>query len=169
MNVSRASSRNRSVYPASPKQTWWSHPYHGWPSSPITQEDRSHDGRDFGKRWGSHSSFKVSSIDRSGYPIFTINHFNSPVTYSSEGFLEHNLDVLNPDFVSLLHGTSFRSSNAADGVGSVNPFLKGLFSGKPIATQAHLKDEGTVVSAQQAYACSIHTSRRHRQTHPNGL
>ena len=30
------------------------------------------------------------------------NHFNGPVTYSSEGFLVRNLDALNPDFVSLL-------------------------------------------------------------------
>ena len=119
------------------------------------QARRSHKKTDhtmveaFGKRWGNHSSFKVGPIDRSGYPTFTVNHFNGPVTYSSEGFLERNLDALNPDFVSLLRGASFGSSDAADGVGSVNPFIKGLFSGKAIATQAHPKDEDTIVSAQQ--------------------
>jgi hypothetical protein len=60
----------------------------------------------FGKRWANHSSFKVGSVDRSGFPTFTINHFNGPVTYSSEGFLERNLDALNPDFVSLLRGST---------------------------------------------------------------
>ncbi|KAH0835020.1 hypothetical protein J3R83DRAFT_10755, partial [Lanmaoa asiatica] len=47
----------------------------------------------FGKHWGNHSSFQVSAIDRSGCRTFTVNHFNSPVTYSSEGFLEHNLNL----------------------------------------------------------------------------
>jgi chitin synthase len=56
----------------------------------------------FGKRWGNHSSFKVGSVHRSGFPTFTINHFNGPVTYSAEGFLNRNLDSLSPDFVSLL-------------------------------------------------------------------
>ncbi len=60
----------------------------------------------FGKRWGNHSSFKVGGMDRSGFPTFTVNHFNGPVTYSSEGFLEKNQDALNPDFVSLLRGTN---------------------------------------------------------------
>ncbi|KAF8119490.1 P-loop containing nucleoside triphosphate hydrolase protein [Boletus edulis] len=46
----------------------------------------------FGKRWGNHSSFKVGPVDRSGSPAFT-------------GFLERNLDSLNPDFVSLLRGS----------------------------------------------------------------
>ncbi len=30
----------------------------------------------FGKRWGNHSSFKVGGMDRSGFPTFTVNHFN---------------------------------------------------------------------------------------------
>ncbi|KAG8216178.1 P-loop containing nucleoside triphosphate hydrolase protein [Butyriboletus roseoflavus] len=111
------------------------------------QARRSHKKTDhtmveaFGKRWGNHSSFKVGAIDRSGYPTFTVNHFNGPVTYSSDGFLDRNLDSLNPDFVSLLRGSSR--------VGSINPFVKGIFSGKAIATQAHPKNEDTIVSAQQ--------------------
>jgi chitin synthase len=60
----------------------------------------------FGKRWGNHSSFKVGSVHRSGFPTFTINHFNGPVTYSAEGFLNRNLDSLSPDFVSLLRGNT---------------------------------------------------------------
>ncbi|KAJ7223811.1 chitin synthase-domain-containing protein [Mycena rebaudengoi] len=76
------------------------------------------------KRWGSHSSFKSNgALDRSGFPAFTILHFNGPVTYSPEGFLACNLDALNPDF--------------------------GLFSGRVIATTAHPRNEDTIVAAQQ--------------------
>ena len=119
------------------------------------QARRSHKKTDhsmveaFGKRWGNHSSFKVGVIDRSGYPTFTVNHFNGTVTYSSEGFLERNLDSLNPDFVSLLRGSVAGVADGAEGVGSINPFVKGIFSGKAIATQAHPRNEDTIVSAQQ--------------------
>ncbi|KAL4258503.1 TRAFAC class myosin-kinesin ATPase superfamily protein [Pleurotus pulmonarius] len=99
----------------------------------------------FGKRWGNHSLFKTGAMDRSGFPTFTVHHFNGPVTYSSEDFLERNLDSLNPDFVSLLRGTT----DGADGSGSNNPFIKGLFSAKAIATQAHPRNEETIVAAQQ--------------------
>jgi len=135
------------------------------------QARRSHKKTDhtmieaFGKRWGNHSSFKLGAMDRSGYATFTVNHFNGPVTYSSEGFLERNLDALNPDFVALLRGTSASASasapasaagaglgtgtDAMEGAGSINPFVKGLFLGKAIATQAHPKSEDTIVAAQQ--------------------
>ncbi|KAF8546244.1 P-loop containing nucleoside triphosphate hydrolase protein [Imleria badia] len=76
----------------------------------------------FGKHWGNHSSFKVGVIDRSGHPTFTVNHFNGPVTYSSEGFLERNLDSLNPDFISLLHGSMLGTTDGTEGAGSINPF-----------------------------------------------
>ncbi|KAG1744846.1 glycosyltransferase family 2 protein [Suillus lakei] len=119
------------------------------------QARRSHKKTDhsmveaFGKRWGNHSSFKVGAIDRSGFPTFTVNHFNGPVAYSAEGFLDRNLDALNPDFVSLLRGSASGVSDGAEGAGSMNPFVKGLFSGKAIATQAHPKNEDTIVAAQQ--------------------
>jgi chitin synthase len=41
----------------------------------------------FGKRWGNHS-FKVGSVDRPGFPTFTVNHFNGPAAYSAKGFLD---------------------------------------------------------------------------------
>lgn len=100
----------------------------------------------FQKRWGNHSSFKAGGTDRTGFPTFTVNHFNGPVTYSSDNFIERNLDALNPDFVSLLRGN-------ADGIeypGSSNPFVKGLFSEEAIATQAHPRNEDTIVAATQA-------------------
>ncbi|KAF8218382.1 glycosyltransferase family 2 protein [Mycena galopus ATCC 62051] len=104
----------------------------------------------FAKRWGNHSSFKTSGLEHlakggvaDAAPTFTISHYNGPVTYSSEGLLARNLDALNPDFVSLLRGESDASG------GSVNPFVKGLFSARAIATQAHPRNEDTIVAAQQ--------------------
>ncbi|KAG6371380.1 P-loop containing nucleoside triphosphate hydrolase protein [Boletus reticuloceps] len=94
----------------------------------------------FGKRWGNHSSFNVRLGDRLGFPMFTINHSNGPMSYASEGFLERNLGSLNPDFVSLLSGSLAGALDGAEGLGSANPFVKGLFSAKDIATQAHPKN-----------------------------
>ncbi|KAH9924910.1 uncharacterized protein B0H18DRAFT_872558, partial [Fomitopsis serialis] len=99
----------------------------------------------FTKWWGNHSSFKAGSIDRTGFPTFTVNHFTGPVTYSSENFLECNLEALNPDFVSLLRGTSTSEGPSADGSGSSNPFVRSLYSGKAITTQAHPCDADNVV------------------------
>ncbi|KAF5344589.1 hypothetical protein D9758_013900 [Tetrapyrgos nigripes] len=98
----------------------------------------------FQKRWGNHSSFKAGSVDRSGFPTFTVSHFNGAVTYSSENFLERNLDEISSDFVSLLRGTE-----GVEHSGSINPFVKGLFSGKQIATSVHPRNQDTIVSAQQ--------------------
>lgn len=106
----------------------------------------------FGKRWGNHSSFKIGGMDRSGFPTFTVNHFNGPVTYSSEGFLDKNLEAINPDFVSLLRGANANDTSTGlgtEGTGSVNPFIRSLFSGKAIATQVHPRNEDTIVAAQQ--------------------
>jgi hypothetical protein len=66
---------------------------------------------------GIKDSFKVGDINHSGYPTFTINHFNGPVTYSSKDFLSHNLDSLDPDFVSLLCGSIVGAADAAEGAG----------------------------------------------------
>lgn len=113
----------------------------------------------FTKRWGNHSSFKSGGMDRSGFPSFTVNHFNGPVTYSSENFLERNLDALNPDFVSLLRG-----ADNGETTGSINPFVKGLFSAKAIATQAHPRDEDTIVAAQQPVKPMRAPSTRRKNT-----
>ncbi|PCH37422.1 glycosyltransferase family 2 protein [Wolfiporia cocos MD-104 SS10] len=119
----------------------------------------------FSKRWGNHSSFKAGAIDRSGCPTFTVNHFSGPVTYSSENFLERNLDALNPDFVSLLRGNSTSPDVPAnDGTGSTNPFIRELYSAKAIATQAHPRDEETIVSAQQPVKPMRAPSTRRKNT-----
>ena len=114
----------------------------------------------FAKRWGNHSSFKSGAADRSGFPTFTISHYNGAVTYSAEGFLDRNLDAINPDFVSLLRG----AADGLEGTGSINPFVKGLFSAKAIATQAHPRDEDTIVAAQQAVKPMRAPSTRRKNT-----
>ncbi|KAI6139949.1 P-loop containing nucleoside triphosphate hydrolase protein, partial [Pisolithus tinctorius] len=135
------------------------------------QAHRSHKKTDhtmveaFAKRWGNHSSFKLGGgLDRSGFPPFTVCHFNGPVTYSSEAFLERNLDALNPDFVALLRRTTTGAGlgDGAEGAGSINPFIKGLFSGKAIATQAHPKSEDMIVAAQQPVK-PMHAPSTHRE------
>ncbi|KAF8121277.1 P-loop containing nucleoside triphosphate hydrolase protein [Boletus edulis] len=144
------------------------------------QARRSHKKTDltmveaFGKRWGNHSSFKVGPVDRSGSPAFTVNHFNGPVSYSSEGFLERNLDSLNPDFVSLLRG-SLAGAWAGQSIGipaftvnhfngpvsyssegfldSLNPdfvsLLRGSLAGVVPSPPKHIPRTRTIVSAQQ--------------------
>ena len=105
----------------------------------------------FGKCWGNHSSFKVGLMDQSGYSTFAVRHFNGPVTYSSENVLKCNLNTLNPNFISLLHGSNSGATDTvgAEESGSINPFVKGLFSAKAIVMQAHLRNEDTIVTAQQ--------------------
>jgi chitin synthase len=38
----------------------------------------------FAERWGNHTSYKAGGMDHAGFPTFTINHYNGPVSYSSE-------------------------------------------------------------------------------------
>ncbi|KAG8923717.1 hypothetical protein FRC02_010963 [Tulasnella sp. 418] len=111
----------------------------------------------FGKRWGNHSSFKIGSMDRSGFPTFTISHYNGPVTYSSESFLDKNADQIPGDFISLLRGSGGMDDDDAvagppglsgETTGSNNPFVRGLFAN--VNTQAHPRHEDTIVSAQQS-------------------
>ncbi|KAI0725977.1 glycosyltransferase family 2 protein [Fomitopsis betulina] len=103
----------------------------------------------FTRRWGNHSSFKAGSLDSSGFPTFTVNHFTGPVAYSTENFLECNLEALNPDFVSLLRGPISGEGPPADGSGSSNQFIRSLYSNQAITAQAHPRNEETIVAAQQ--------------------
>ena len=80
--------------------------------------------------------------------------------YSAEGFLDRNLDAINPDFVSLLRG----AADGLEGTGSINPFVKGLFSAKAIATQAHPRNEDTIVAAQQEVKPMRAPSTRRKNT-----
>lgn len=101
-----------------------------------------------GKRWNNHASFSSGGQDRSGFPTFTVNHYNGPVTYSAESFLEKNADAINPDFVSLLRGNPDAITDNDD-TGSSNAFIRGLFASNAIATQVHPRDQEVIVAAQQ--------------------
>ncbi|KAI6017741.1 P-loop containing nucleoside triphosphate hydrolase protein [Pisolithus microcarpus] len=82
----------------------------------------------FTKRLGNHSSFELGGgLDRLGFLTFTICLFNGPVTYSSEVFLERNLDALNSDFMALLRGMAVGTgvADGGEGAGSINPFVQG--------------------------------------------
>ncbi|KAF8416231.1 P-loop containing nucleoside triphosphate hydrolase protein [Boletus edulis BED1] len=84
------------------------------------------------------------------YQTEGISRFIPSVPYfDNADFLERTLDFLNPDSISLLRGSLAGASDGAEGVGPANPFVKGLFSAKAIATQVHPKNEDTIVSAQQ--------------------
>lgn len=116
----------------------------------------------FGKRWANHSSFKAGGTDRTGFPTFTINHYNGAVTYSSESWLDKNHDALNPDFVSLLRGSNIAA--ASEQQGSNNPFIQGLFSAQAIATEAHPRNQETIVAAKQPVKPMRAPSTKRKQT-----
>ncbi|SJX63440.1 probable Chs8-Chitin Synthase 8 [Sporisorium reilianum f. sp. reilianum] len=108
----------------------------------------------FGKRWGNHPSFKVGPADRSGFSSFTISHYNSAVTYTSENLLEKNSEVVSPDFVSLLRGNQQEPGKLGCdptlSPGSTIPFIRGIFNTKVLKTQSHPKNDHTIVAAQQS-------------------
>jgi chitin synthase len=116
----------------------------------------------FSKRWANHSAYKTGGTDRSGFPTFTVSHYNGPVTYSSESWLEKNHDALNPDFVSLLRGSSVAA--ASEQPGSNNPFIQGLFSAQAIATEAHPRNQETIVAAKQPVKPMRAPSTKRKQT-----
>jgi len=118
----------------------------------------------FTKRWGTHSSFKSGGTDRSGYPTFSVAHYNGAVTYSAESWLDKNQETVNPDFVSLLRGTTNSTVASMEQPGSNNPFIQGLFSAKAIATQAHPRNEETIVAAQQPHKPMRAPSTKRKQT-----
>jgi chitin synthase len=116
----------------------------------------------FNKRWANHASFKTGGTDRTGFPTFTVNHYNGAVTYSSESWLEKNHDALNPDFVSLLRGANVAAPSEQPG--SSNPFVQGLFSAQAIATQAHPRNQETIVAAKQPVKPMRAPSTKRKQT-----
>ena len=81
----------------------------------------------FVKWWGNRSLFQGWGCGQVWFPSFPISYYYGAATYS-EGFLDRNLDAINPDFVSLLRG----AADGLEGTGSINPFVKGLFSAKQL-------------------------------------
>ena len=99
-----------------------------------------------GKRHSGHASFSISNASRQGESAFTINHFSGPVTYTTESFLQRNANETSADILRLLRGTP---GAGIEDQGSNNPFIKSLFSSKAITTQAHPRNDETIVAAQQ--------------------
>nr|ODN91163.1 chitin synthase [Cryptococcus depauperatus CBS 7841] len=124
-----------------------------------------------GKRFGTHPSISLSSSQGwKSSNSFTINHYNGPVTYSTANFLEKNANETSTDIVQLLRGNVTQhvhlSSEAVEAHGSSNPFIKGLFSMKNIATQSHPRSDSTIVAAQQPVRPVRAPSMRKRKDRP---
>jgi chitin synthase len=103
-----------------------------------------------GRRHNGHQSFGMGDATSHRGASFTIQHFSGPVTYSAENFLEKNANETSADVLRLLRGTSITVSNVnSDTDGSNNPFIRSLFSSKAIATQAHPRNDDTIVAVQQ--------------------
>jgi chitin synthase len=81
------------------------------------------------KRWGPPLVLQDRQAQPRRLPTFTVRHYHRPVTHSAEGFLDHRLASVSPDFASL-RGVDL----GGDNVGSSNPCVNGLFSNKEIAT-----------------------------------
>lgn len=87
------------------------------------------------EHYASHTSFISAPSGPGAKSAFGIQHFAGTVAYDTRGMIEHNLDLLDAEFVAL-----FRASE--DG------FISKLFSGPSLATEVHPLDEITIVSAQ---------------------
>ncbi|WAQ87615.1 hypothetical protein PtA15_8A520 [Puccinia triticina] len=116
-----------------------------------------------GRRWGNNTSFTFKDgderLDRPG--SFTCSHYSGPVTYSVEGFLTQNRDVVSPDYLTLF-GASRRASTAH---GSTNSFIRQLFSDANLATTTHPQSEKTIVAAQQLQRPMRAPSTRRKNRH----
>ncbi|WVR04387.1 hypothetical protein IAU60_001389 [Kwoniella sp. DSM 27419] len=102
-----------------------------------------------GKRFTAHPSFSLATSNRNGHASFTINHYDGPVTYTTENFLERNANETSADILRLLRGNGTGSHVATDHQGSNNPFIKSLFSAKSIAMQTHPRNDEEIVAVQQ--------------------
>lgn len=85
--------------------------------------------------FGDQTAFIANPGGPNRGSAFGISHFGGVVAYDASGFIERDLDALDPEFVAL-----FRSSD--DG------FISKLFSGPSLATETHPLDSNIIVSAQ---------------------
>ncbi|KAG0150342.1 hypothetical protein CROQUDRAFT_88135 [Cronartium quercuum f. sp. fusiforme G11] len=119
------------------------------------------------RRWGNNPNFSSKPgddrVDRPG--TFTCSHFSGPVTYSVEGFLEQNRDVVSPDFVTLFAGNSNEKRSSSIPSGSTNSFIRQLFSSASLTTTSHPKNESTIVAAQQPQRPMRAPSTRRKNRH----
>ncbi|KAG0229955.1 hypothetical protein BGW42_001283 [Actinomortierella wolfii] len=97
----------------------------------------------FTKQYPKHDSLTVTKNNINAFPSFTIRHYQAPVSYSVDGWLEQNTDILSSDFVTLFRG--------GPGVAPCgNPFVQSLFTDKALTTESHPRHNNTIVAAQQS-------------------
>ncbi|OCF41838.1 chitin synthase [Kwoniella heveanensis CBS 569] len=119
-----------------------------------------------GKRFNGHASFSLAANSRSGAASFTVNHYDGPVAYNTENFLERNANETSADILRLLRGNTSGASAPSDHQGSNNPFIKSLFSNKSIATQTHPRNDDEIVAVQQPVRPMRAPSTRRRKGRP---
>lgn len=89
--------------------------------------------QDLTSKFAVHSSFVSPTPD--DRRSFGINHYAGSCTYDISNFVEEDADLLDPTFVSLLHGSS-------------DSLVAKLMSGPSLSTERHQSDEDTIVQAQ---------------------
>ncbi|KAF9159743.1 hypothetical protein DFQ26_006217 [Actinomortierella ambigua] len=97
----------------------------------------------FSKQFPKHDSLTITKNTLNTFPTFTVRHYQAPVSYSVDGWLEQNTDILSSDFVTLFRG----------GLGVApcgNPFVQSLFTDKTLTTESHPRHDNTIVAAQQS-------------------
>ncbi|KAM0787039.1 hypothetical protein ACM66B_006305 [Microbotryomycetes sp. NB124-2] len=82
-----------------------------------------------------HTSFMATPGGPGAKSAFGVKHWMGPVTYDGDGFVERDLDAIDPEFVVLLQG-------------SADAFVAKLWSGPSLAAEAHPLDESIIVAAQ---------------------
>lgn len=85
--------------------------------------------------FGAHTAFIPAPGGPGARSAFGISHFGGSVTYDGNGFIEQDLDALDPEFVALLRASD-------DG------FIAKLFSGPSLAAELHPLDDNIIVAAQ---------------------
>jgi len=116
-----------------------------------------------GRRWGNNPNFTFKDgderLDRPG--SFTCSHYSGPVTYSVEGFLTQNRDLVSPDYITLFAA----SRRASTGHGSSNSFIRQLFVDANLTTTTHPMSEKTIIAAQQPQRPMRAPSTRRKNRH----
>ncbi|KAK4049686.1 hypothetical protein OIV83_003961 [Microbotryomycetes sp. JL201] len=87
------------------------------------------------EHFGVHTSFMATPGGPGAKSAFGVRHWMGPVTYDGNGFVERDLDAIDPEFVVLLQS-------------SADPFVAKLWSGPSLAAEAHPLDESIIVAAQ---------------------
>ena len=110
----------------------------------VLRHDEEANSGDVQGVWLEHVVFDPSVVDqrqqkhRSTPQIaFGIHHYGAPVNYDAHSLINHNIDVLDAQFVGLLRASS-------------DAFVAKLVSGPSIAAECHPIDDDTIVQAQVA-------------------